>query len=466
MGRAAPARRSSTSSARVSPIPPSLAPKEPKGSCFTSLSLHLSLSLSSSLSLSLFFSSLLFSVMQHTQPHCPQMSNVRSKREIGVWCVFGVCVCVSGWLRFSGLGRISMAQALEATCRFVPQNAGQRFLPEGLQEMELHGRRGLGGVYIQVSKTERQGYLWFYVPEDGTHTVIELSQAGRPAWFRPTNEPDVLIVGMENQVGLVHIKDSKGEYEHLHTLPAEVTSPRIMVNDGCVAPTGEIICGCKDFEFDIPGNRAGTYVISDRGISKLVPAGEVCANGNAFITINNQPHMLHIDTPKQTIRAHAYNATTREFSAPGAVIIDFKDKAFFEAHPNADFHPALFPDGVCQWTTADGHEKIVVAVFDFRPDQVRSGQAFQFDVTNGQAVLDVVYRLPGSPRVTHPALYKRADGRLELWFTTADENLLNNLPEGADPSSIGGLFALELTEEQTGKQPLTSGVHAYKIERT
>jgi len=64
------------------------------------------------------------------------------------------------------------------------------------------------------------------------------------------------------------------------------------------------------------------------------------------------------------------------------------------------------PDGLCHWRTADGRDKMIVAVFDHREASV-DGFAVQLDATNGVLVPELIYRLPGSPRVTHPAIVQR-----------------------------------------------------------
>jgi hypothetical protein len=200
---------------------------------------------------------------------------------------------------------------------------------------------------------------------------------------------------MENELGLVTVVGDQGSFTPLVSLPDRVTSPRIMVNDGCVAPNNDIICGCKDFLFDIDAKLAGTFRLRDGTFTMVVPHGETCANGNAFIQIHGQTHLLHIDTPTKMVMAYPYDLASGAIGS-GTCLIDFGDKAYFDAADASLWHPMLLPDGVCHWTTPGKRDKLVVAIFDPRTDALHDGQAFQFDVTDGQ-VWALCQRVPAAP---------------------------------------------------------------------
>eukprot|EP00045_Choanoeca_perplexa_P008682 m.81697 g.81697 ORF g.81697 m.81697 type:complete len:374 (-) comp14577_c0_seq18:615-1736(-) len=364
-------------------------------------------------------------------------------------------------------GTVTMAVVrVSTTCRHVSSSMVQRFLPEGLQQVYYNDHPILGGVHIQLGQEARQGNLWFFNPNTDDMTIVPMT--GRPAWFRATTQPNQYLVGMENTVGLVAVQDATGTFVVKHTLPAKVTSPRIMINDGCVAPNNDIICGCKDFDFDIAARLAGTFCYHEGNVTELEASGETCGNGNAFISIDGVSHLLHIDTPTKLVRAYPYDFATGAVGAARS-LIDFGNQAWFEAACPGVWHEMLLPDGVCHWTTADRRDKLVVAVFDARSDALRNGQALQFDVTNGEVKLEVVYEIPGSPKVTHPAVFATPGQRPQLWFTTADEGLIETLAAAniqADTTNVGGLFMCEADPGLTGLHVdggWTSGVIPYKV---
>ena len=191
------------------------------------------------------------------------------------------------------------------------------------------------------------------------------------------------------------------------------------MNDGCVAPNNDVICGkglfsthqclsftqtlstnhlnvllragTKDSEFEIAAKRAATFQFREGRFTQIVLPGETCANGNAFIQIEGRNHLLHIDTPTKKIVAYPYHLVTGRIDNASSTVIDFHDPAVFEAAPGT-WHKMLLPDGVCHWITEDKKDKLIVAIFDARTDQLRSGQALQFDVTNGKVCLSEVKR--------------------------------------------------------------------------
>lgn len=149
-----------------------------------------------------------------------------------------------------------------------------------------------------------------------------------------------------------------------------------------------------------------TLRFRDGVFTRVMTTPETCANGNAFITIDGAPHLLHIDTGAQKLFALPFGRETAPVEGTPRTIIDFADRDFFQVQQGGHlWHETLMPDGLCHWhVVADARDKIIVAIFDPRLDALRAGQALQFDVTNGVPTLEAAYTTPGSPRVTHPAV--------------------------------------------------------------
>lgn len=105
------------------------------------------------------------------------------------------------------------------------------------------------------------------------------------------------------------------------------------------------------------------------------------------------------------------------------------------------------PDGLCHWKSADGRDKIIVAVFDHR-ETSSDGFAIQFDATNGHLVPELTYAIPGSPRVTHPAIIQEGPGKpFWVYFTTANENLLQSRGDNVATSQVSALFRAPLPRD-------------------
>eukprot|EP01147_Barroeca_monosierra_P008642 gene8642-1049_t len=336
--------------------------------------------------------------------------------------------------------------------RFIPP---QTYLPEGLQETILHDKRVVAGITIQVHASASYGVLWFHGIEDGVTKIASLEGHGRPGWFRPTSKKDTFVVGLENRVCLVTITPSESVHvKQLYEIPG-VDIPRIMMNDGCISPNNDIICdkitGFKDANFDVSKKLAYTRVISgkDASITTLFDH-EVCANGNGFVTINEELHLVHVETASQSIKAVSLSQITEPGSEKRSfTLINFKDHSWFDQFAPGIWHEALLPDGICCWKSGQCN-RIAVAVFDYRHDALRDGQVIQFAIdSKGSVLIDAIYSIPASPRVTHPAIVQRADGIFELWATTADEGLLDKISHlEVNKSNIGGCFSIPLLEYQ------------------
>lgn len=135
---------------------------------------------------------------------------------------------------------------------------------------------------------------------------------GRPGFFRPTSRENTFLVGMETEIGYVTIATgaSTGKYTRLAALPPGLPES-VMVNDGCVAPNGDVIIGTKDFNFDTKACLAGTwrYRPATGQVDQLF-GSEVCANGNCFLEIDGRTHLVHVDTGPKAMYALPYDLRT------------------------------------------------------------------------------------------------------------------------------------------------------------
>jgi hypothetical protein len=245
---------------------------------------------------------------------------------------------------------------------------------------------------------------------------------------------------MDKQLAIACIEPAALTCSPYAEIPADLIDPanqRLMVNDGCVLPNNDVLVGVKDFKFGTDGLKIGKLLRFRNGRWDVLRDNEVCPNGNAAIEINGRTHLLHIETSSQTVWALPYNLDTGEFDAKNwHELFSFKVPSNF---PADIYHEATMPDGCCQWKTSAGRDKAILAIFDYRKES-RVGRALQYDITNGEFTLEVVYELPGSPRVTHPAVVI-VGKEVAVFFTTASEGLFE--ARGTDPEiepAVGAIF--------------------------
>ena len=114
------------------------------------------------------------------------------------------------------------------------------------------------------------------------------------------------------------------------------------------------------------------------------------------------------------------------------------------------------PDGMCHWRTHDGRHKFIVAIFDPRVKS-DTGTALQYDVPveGGPPQLEVVYRLPGSPRVTHPAIVLRQCGR-SMDTTTAARR-------GGGGGGVGGCGVRRAGEKDIGGESVPAAADYHVV---
>ncbi len=325
-----------------------------------------------------------------------------------------------------------------------------RYLPEGIQMVTLWGKRYIGGVLIQYGANSTNGGLFFFDPSNGQVNIVDLES--RPGTFRPVEgQEGKFLVIMGNQVGVVTLNpDWTSSFASILEVPRNFADGQVITaNDGCVinprdpAAPSRIIAGFKDTKFRTDRGHGCLLEIVGTKLNGIT-ANAICPNGNAFIASGKKKaKLLHIETGRQTVQVMDYDP---DRGVAGHLIdcFSFKTELFTGEH----YHDSMYPDGMVNWTTPAGRQKAIIAIFDPR-ESSKEGLAFQFDLT-GPIFAECVYILPGSPRVTCPALVE-IDGRVEVWFSTASEGLLDKL--GIDDLRIGSLFRAPGTQTSLTSAP-------------
>ena len=281
-----------------------------------------------------------------------------------------------------------MPERLIARPFFRPPTAELRHLPECPRQLR-DGR--LGWVAIQ------------HGPEStiGSFNVLDLSTLenrtfplpGRPGFFVETEEPDVLLIGLERRLVLFDWKSGCVT----RTIAAIPDDPQVIINDGIAVPDG-VIFGTKHLMFNRPV--AALYHYGSE-LRELI-GEQTCSNGKYF----HDDLLIDVDTQPKTITEYRYRSD-------GPL-----EKLRFVVPPEQ--LPAL-PDGLR--ATADG-EYIVVAFYN--PAMVADGIVQQIRIADGEVVAE--WSVPGSPRVTCPALVE-IGGERQWLFTTAVEGMKPESPQ-------------------------------------
>lgn len=282
----------------------------------------------------------------------------------------------------------------DAEVLFRPEDAADRFLPEGPRPIRLDGRDALLWVNITTGPDSTSGALYVRFWDDGETETWRLP--GRPGFVAPTDRPGVVFVGMDKQVGMFDL--DAGTWTRLATIPDD--NPRTMINDGEVVPGGRaVVFGTKDVKFTDPIAGLYLYTLDDDVVSLLAP-GQTCSNGKVFARYGGELVLFDIDTPTKTVVRYRLDMGGRVAAADG-VALDLRGEPGF-------------PDGM-----RDGGDGTVIVAF-YNPDPVPAGRAVRFDLSSGRPVAE--WRTPGSPRVTCPCLVDRPGG-VQLVLTTAVEGM-------------------------------------------
>lgn len=276
---------------------------------------------------------------------------------------------------------------------FTPATDADRFLPEGPRSIVVSGRPAIAWVNIQTSANAESGAIHLRFLDTGEHRTIPLP--GRPGMLFPTDRPDVLLIGMEKEIGRVHLLT--GSWEPLARLPDD--HPRTIINDGEIVPGGDaIVFGTKDLHFADPIAGLYLYSIPENRITPLA-GGQVCSNGKVFAPGCGLT-LFDIDTPKKIVARYRLDPENRRLIADG-IAVDLRQTAGF-------------PDGMCD--VGDG--TVIVAFYN--PDPIPAGRAGRYRLDTGELVAE--WTTPGSPRVTCPLLLQ-FDGTVKLVLTTATEGM-------------------------------------------
>jgi len=287
-------------------------------------------------------------------------------------------------------GRTSPPE-LEARLLFQAGEPELRFLPEGPYPC---GESHLSWVAIQHGASAVQGSVNILDLASGNNRSYELP--GRPGFAFPTTDPGSFLIGCEKQVGFYRL--DTGEWSG-PSVGVETATGGTIVNDA-LFHGDSIVFGTKDLDFKTP--RAGLYFWrpADGTFTRLA-AEQTCSNGKVILEEGGRASLLDIDTPTRKVLSYPLDLETGRVGAP-RVALDLSGE------------PA-FPDGMI--ATPDGHS-VVIAFYD--PRDVPFGQARQYDLDTG--VVEVVWRTPGSPRVTCPQ-WVRLGGEPRLVLTTAAEHM-------------------------------------------
>ena len=211
---------------------------------------------------------------------------------------------------------------------------------------------------------------------------------GRPGFFIQTDDPGVLLIGLERRLVLYSLERA-AVVETLAHLPED---PRVIINDGIAVPGGAIF-GTKQLKFSQPIAALYHYDQATRTVREL-RGGQTCSNGKYL----HDGLLVDIDTQPKTITEYRYDGEL----TPLRLIVP------------PESLPSL-PDGM---RGLPGGKSMIVAFYN--PDRVADGLAQEIRLSDGEVLTEWI--VPGSPRVTCPEL-GTLDGAPCVYFTTAVEGM-------------------------------------------
>ena len=305
-------------------------------------------------------------------------------------------------------------QVYETEVLYLPDDASLRYLPEGPIQQNASQ---FSWVAIQDGPEAGQGSFNLFDLSSQENRTWPLS--GRPGFAFPTQDPAVMVVGVERRIQLLDLstgvtQDISGEVD------ADVTGT--IINDGAAFPEG-IIFGTKDLQFQ--DQKAGLYFwrLADRQLIRLRD-DQICSNGKVMVSSGDGWNLWDIDSPTQTVVHYEFDSQAAVLSEP-TVVIDLRGEE-------------LFPDGMVM--TPDG-QSVIVALYN--PNDAPYGETRQYGLQSGQ--LEAVWKTAAAAQVTCPLLM-RWEGRVSLILTTAAENMSAEKLERQ--SQAGALFIGETSFEQ------------------
>ena len=299
-----------------------------------------------------------------------------------------------------------MPRRVQAVPFFRPALEEHRYLPE----CPFVIGESLVWISIQYAKDRPQGGI--NVLDLATRENVHHPLPARPGFFAETAVPGVLLVGLERHLVLYDL-NRRAITETLAHIPED---PRVIINDGIAIPGGAIF-GTKHLEFSEPVAALYHYDEATRQVRELL-GGQVCSNGKYL----HDGILVDIDTKPKTITEYRYDGDLHRLR--------------LIAPP--DSLPAL-PDGL---RPMPGGQSVVVAFYN--PAHTANGIAQEIRLSDGEVLTEFV--LPGSPRVTCPAVWD-LDGVTCLFFTTAIEGMPDETRAIAPEAGTIFMAALQVPEE-------------------
>jgi sugar lactone lactonase YvrE len=299
-----------------------------------------------------------------------------------------------------------MPKRVQAVPFFRPALEELRYLPE----CPFVIGESLVWISIQYAKDRPQGGI--NVLDLATRENVHHPLPARPGFFAETAVPGVLLVGLERRLVLYDL-NRRAITETLTHIPED---PRVIINDGIAIPGGAIF-GTKHLEFSEPVAALYHYDNATRQVRELL-GGQTCSNGKYL----HDGILVDIDTQPKTVTEYRYDGELhrQRLIAP------------------PDSLPAL-PDGL---RPMPGGQSVVVAFYN--PAHTANGIAQEIRLSDGEVLTEFV--LPGSPRVTCPAVWE-LDGATCLFFTTAIEGMPDETRAIAPEAGTIFMAALQAPEE-------------------
>ena len=276
----------------------------------------------------------------------------------------------------------SVPNQIKARPFYRPTPDALRYLPECPRVIG----ESLLWISIQYAADRPQGGI--NILNLATRENVHHPLPARPGFFIETPDPAVVLIGLEHRLVLYHLHRAA----IVETLAHIPDNPRVIVNDGIAIPGG-VVFGTKDTAFRDPIAALYHYDHTTRAVRQIL-AGQVCSNGKYF----HDGVLIDIDTQPKTITEYRYDGglhPVRLITRPAAL-------------------PA-FPDGLCP---APNGESIIVAFYN--DAHTPHGLAQEIRLRDGAVLTE--WTLPGSPRVTCPAI-GQYDGSPCVFFTTAIEGM-------------------------------------------
>jgi sugar lactone lactonase YvrE len=305
---------------------------------------------------------------------------------------------------------------------YRPESEELRFLPECPRMLRNlpGGAPLLGWVGIEHGVGWRTGSINLLNLATGQNTSFPLP--GRPGFFVETEQPGVLLIGLERRLVLFDLLVAR----LIETGVGLPEDERVIINDG-IAIAGGLLFGTKHLQFQ--ERIAGLYHLDAESKElTLLVAGEICSNGKHFVREADGAVLIEIDSLPKTITRYRLDAGLRQVLEQSLVV-----------EPDT---LAALPDGL---RAAPDGASIVVAFYN--PAAVSMGLAQEIRLADGAVLTEWLF--PGSPRVTCPE-FAWIDGRVQLIFTTATEDMAQEIRDIAPEA--GTMFCAE-THFQTMPEP-------------